>query len=70
MYHAALFPVVHVSTDAREIRAREDRSAALDRLVNDEYGCGGGDDDGGGDKNNLQQARKPRKYTNSKIGQY
>ena len=30
---AALFPVVHVSTDAREIRAREDRSAALDRLV-------------------------------------
>ena len=65
MYHAALFPVVHVSTDAREIRAREDRSAALDRLVNDEYGCGGG-----GDKNNLQQARKRRKYTNSKIGQY
>ena len=30
---AALFPVVHVSSDAREIKAREDRSAALDRFV-------------------------------------
>jgi len=29
----ALFPVVHVSTDAREIRAREDKSSALDRTL-------------------------------------
>ena len=33
IFYAALFPVVHVSTDAREIRAREDRSNALDRFV-------------------------------------
>ena len=31
VFFAALFPVVHLSTDTREIRAREERSAALDR---------------------------------------